>query len=115
MKSNFSPTFHRDNTITLWDVHVQQWVRTSTPTEAQMCSMARDVNPARVRRHCRMSGMDVRIIIRKVGLNHGREAIITTLRGEVVWTGPLRPSDMRDTAKRDGEIKAQSMGWVVQA
>lgn len=114
MKSNFSPTFHRDNTITIWDVHTQQWVRTSTPTKAQMCSMDYALRERTVR-HCRMSGMDVRIITRKVGINHGREAVITTLRGEVVWTGPLRPSEMRDTAKRDGESKAESMGWVVQA
>jgi hypothetical protein len=115
MKSTFAPTFHRDNTITLWDVDTQQWVRTGSPTAAQMYSMARDVDPARVRRHCRLPGMDVVVVVRKVGLNFGRSASILTTRGVEVWSGPVRPSEMRDQAQKDGEAKAKAMGWVVTA
>jgi hypothetical protein len=43
-------TFHRDATVTFWDVSAQQWVRTSNPTDAQLASMSSTLRK-RVIRH----------------------------------------------------------------
>ena len=35
----FKTRFHRDATITLWDVHTQSWERTRRPSDAQLAAM----------------------------------------------------------------------------
>jgi len=35
----FKTRFHRDATITLWDVHTQSWERTGSPSDAQLAAM----------------------------------------------------------------------------
>jgi len=43
-------TYHRDATVTFWDVSAQQWVRSSNPTAAQLASMS-SASRERVMRH----------------------------------------------------------------
>ena len=50
MSKPFAPKFHRDATVTLWDVHAQDWVRTAHPTDEQMASLSPAVRE-RVARH----------------------------------------------------------------
>lgn len=52
MNRPFTPTYHRDHTVTIWDVHVQQWARVDAEslTDAQSASL--DAHTLlRVRRH----------------------------------------------------------------
>lgn len=35
----FKTKFHRDATVTLWDVYTQSWERTSRPTDAQLAAL----------------------------------------------------------------------------
>lgn len=35
----FKTRFHRDATITLWDVYTQSWERTGRPSDAQLAAM----------------------------------------------------------------------------
>lgn len=51
MTRTFAPRFHRDNTVTLWDVYTQQWTRTSSPSAAQLAALSDRVR-TRVIRHC---------------------------------------------------------------
>ena len=37
--STFRTKFHRDGSITLWDVYTQAWERTSRPSNAQLAAM----------------------------------------------------------------------------
>jgi hypothetical protein len=52
-KSAYSTTFHRDGTVTVWDVYSQSWLRTRRPSDRILASLngkERD----RVIRHCGM-------------------------------------------------------------
>lgn len=47
--------FHRDGTVTVWNVYAQSWERTSSPSDAVLASLTpreRD----RVMRHCGIGG-----------------------------------------------------------
>ena len=47
----YRTTFHRDGTITVWNVYTQQWLRTSQPSDAVLASLdSRERD--RVIRHC---------------------------------------------------------------
>ena len=35
----FKTKFHRDATITLWDVYTQSWERTGSPSDAQLAAL----------------------------------------------------------------------------
>jgi hypothetical protein len=43
-------TYHRDATVTLWDVYTQSWVRTGRPSDAILASLS-DKERERVMRH----------------------------------------------------------------
>jgi len=47
----FKTRFHRDQTVTIWDVHFQGWVRTSRPRDSILASLD-PRERARVIRHC---------------------------------------------------------------
>lgn len=49
-KSPYATTYHRDGTVTVWDVYQQQWIRTARPSDRVLaaCSSDRD----RIKRHC---------------------------------------------------------------
>ena len=47
----FRTTYHRDATVTVWDVYAQRWTRTGSPSDAVLASMSSDER-ARVERHC---------------------------------------------------------------
>ena len=49
MTNAFSPTYHRDHTVTVWDVYTQGWTRTSDPSDEILASMS----AADRRRTCR--------------------------------------------------------------
>ena len=53
MKNNdaYKTTYHRDHTVTIWDVYAQQWVRTDHPSDAILASLMPDERE-RVMRHC---------------------------------------------------------------
>jgi hypothetical protein len=44
-------TYHRDGTITVWDVYTQSWVRTSAPSDALLASLS-EHERTRIVRHC---------------------------------------------------------------
>lgn len=48
----YRTTYHRDRTVTIWDVYRQSWRRTSRPSDAVLASLSSDER-ARVMRHCR--------------------------------------------------------------
>ena len=52
-KSNgtYKTTYHRDHTVTIWDVYTQGWVRTGRPSDAILASLMPEER-ARVMRHC---------------------------------------------------------------
>ena len=43
-------TYHRDGSVTFWDVERQGWVRTDNPSDAQLASMC-STNRKKVIRH----------------------------------------------------------------
>ena len=43
-------TYHRDGSVTLWDVYLQNWVRTSRPSDQVYASLSTEER-ARVTRH----------------------------------------------------------------
>lgn len=45
-----APTFHRDGSVTVWNVYTQSWVRTSRPSD-QILSSNRSYRE-RIKRHC---------------------------------------------------------------
>lgn len=107
-----SPTYHCDHTVTLWDVYSQSWTRTATPPARVVASLDPSVRE-RVTRHCRLHGMPVRLLTPSVGQNFGRCASLRTLTGEIVWSGPTRPSGAVEACRDDGTAKAAAMGWMV--
>lgn len=46
----FKTKFHRDGSITLWDVYTQSWARTARPTNQQLAAMP-DAERDRAIRH----------------------------------------------------------------
>lgn len=50
-KSPYATTFHRDGTVTVWDVYTQSWSRTSRPSDNVLASLA-ESERNRVIRHC---------------------------------------------------------------
>jgi len=49
-KSRYATTYHRDNTVTIWDVYQQAWVRLSQVSDLILASLG-DVERERVKRH----------------------------------------------------------------
>lgn len=46
-------TYHRDSTVTLWNVYRQAWVRTGRPSDDVLASLP-EKSRARVIRHCKI-------------------------------------------------------------
>lgn len=53
-KSAYSTTFHRDNTVTIWNVYTQQWQRTSKPSDSVLASLSSEERD-RVVKHCKIT------------------------------------------------------------
>lgn len=51
MSDAYATTFHRDNTVTVWDVYTQQWLRTSRPSDRILASLSHSER-CRVMLHC---------------------------------------------------------------
>lgn len=49
--SMYRTKFHRDGTVTVWNVYTQTWIRTSRPSDAVLASMANEER-AKVIAHC---------------------------------------------------------------
>ena len=49
-RSPYATTFHRDGTVTVWDVYSQSWVRTSRPSDRVLSACRSDRE--RIKRHC---------------------------------------------------------------
>ena len=49
-KANRANTYHRDGTVSYWDVYRQQWQRSSSVSDQVLASMD-DAERARVQRH----------------------------------------------------------------
>ena len=43
-------TYHRDHTVTVWDIYTQSYIRTSTPS-AQLLASLSETERRRVQRH----------------------------------------------------------------
>jgi hypothetical protein len=41
-KTMYDTTFHRDHTVTVWDVYRQRWLRTSCPSDQTLASLPSD-------------------------------------------------------------------------
>lgn len=50
-RNPYRTKYHRDATVTLWDVYQQQWIRTARPSDRQLASLSSKVR-ARVIQHC---------------------------------------------------------------
>jgi hypothetical protein len=50
IKSRYATTYHRDNTVTIWDVYQQAWVRLSHVTDHILHTLG-DAERERVKRH----------------------------------------------------------------
>lgn len=50
-KRPYETTFHRDGTVTIWDVYSQSWVRTRNPSVQLLASLGGDER-GRVLAHC---------------------------------------------------------------
>ena len=51
----FSTKYHRDGTVTVWDVYAQQWTRTAAPSDEVLASLGAKERE-RVRRHVAQGG-----------------------------------------------------------
>jgi hypothetical protein len=51
-KSPYATTFHRDGSVTVWDVYRQDWVRTSRPSDQLLASRIGDRE--KIKTHCGM-------------------------------------------------------------
>jgi hypothetical protein len=49
-KSRYATTYHRDNTVTIWDVYQQAWVRLWQVSDQILASLG-DAERERVKRH----------------------------------------------------------------
>lgn len=49
-KTAFATKYHRDATVTVWDVYRQGWVRTSAPSDRVLASLT-EAERARIARH----------------------------------------------------------------
>ena len=47
----YRTTYHRDHTVTVWNVYTQQWERTDRPSDRVLASLS-EPERARVMRHC---------------------------------------------------------------
>lgn len=47
----YRTTYHRDHTVTIWDVYQQRWLRTARPSDAVLASLSPSERE-RVMRHC---------------------------------------------------------------
>lgn len=56
MEGPYATTYHRDGSVTVWDVYAQQWLRTDNPSARVLASMSRKERE-RVILHC--SGVPV--------------------------------------------------------
>ena len=50
-KPAFATTFHRDATVTVWDVYAQSWDRTDRPSDRVLASLE-TAERDRVMKHC---------------------------------------------------------------
>ena len=50
-KSPYATTYHRDHTVTVWDVYRQSWLRTARPRDEVLASLGSD-ELEKVKRHC---------------------------------------------------------------
>lgn len=51
MSNAYATTYHRDRSVTVWDVYSQQWLRTSRPSDRILASLSASER-ARVVLHC---------------------------------------------------------------
>ena len=109
-------TFHRDGTITFWDVYAQSWERTSAPADRDLASMGPRVR-ARVLRHLgrgEAAERIVRISARTVGRNFGTEGVIRARNGrDLATTGP-HPLGFTSAALTAAADLARRNGWTVE-
>ena len=49
-KIAYATRYHRDHTVTVWDVYTQSWDRTSSPSDAVLASLS-EPERTRVMRH----------------------------------------------------------------
>lgn len=49
-KHPYSTTFHRDGTVTVWDVYAQGWTRTDRPSDRLLSACSSDRE--RIKSHC---------------------------------------------------------------
>lgn len=49
-RAAYPTTYHRDGTVTVWDVYHRGWVRTNKPSDALLASLSSEER-ARVERH----------------------------------------------------------------
>lgn len=52
-KDAYRTIYHRDHTVTIWNVYSQQWERTSRPSDRVLSSLSPDER-FKVTRHCRL-------------------------------------------------------------
>ena len=53
----FRTTYHRDGSVTIWDIYLQQWKRTAQPSDRVFESLSHK-DRERIMRHCKLSVAD---------------------------------------------------------
>jgi len=53
-KTAFATKYHRDGTVTVWDVYRQAWTRTAAPSDRVLASLT-EAERARIARHVAMA------------------------------------------------------------
>lgn len=53
-KSPYATTYHRDRSVTVWDVYRQSWLRTSRPSDQVLASLSSSERD-RVKKHCQIA------------------------------------------------------------
>jgi hypothetical protein len=56
MSKTYQTKFHRDGSVTIWNVYTQQWQRTSNPSDSVLASLSVK-ECERVIKHCGISNM----------------------------------------------------------
>jgi hypothetical protein len=77
-KTDDGVAYHRDGTVTMWDVHTQQWVRTGEPSDQQLASLDHEVR-RHVMEHVAVTADHIRALAEEAG-EAGDERQVTLCR-----------------------------------
>lgn len=75
-QATYRTTYHRDHTVTVWDVYTQQWLRTGSPSDRLLASLS-EAERARVIRHCRLDAGRAQTYTATIDMGEGGTTTLT--------------------------------------